>query len=196
VPADFFTHELIVGGTDAGSSLAILPTVLNHVLGTKFRVIEGYKGPPEGIIAMERGEVEGMCSAYAQFRNHDAWIREGKLRVFVRLEEAPIAELPDVPSVYADAKTDEQRQFLRFVLSSTEFGRPVVLPPDVPKDRVAALRKAFADALHDGELQAEATRMKLDMTFRPPEELERLVMGLYETPPAMVETIKKLVPNL
>jgi tripartite-type tricarboxylate transporter receptor subunit TctC len=193
--ADVRSRELIVAGA-TGSSLSIIPVVLNHVLGTKFRVIEGYKGPPEGIIAMERGEVEGMCSAYAQFRNHDAWIRDGKLRVFVRLEEAPIAELPGVPSIYADAKTDEQRQFLRFVLSSTEFGRPVVLPPDVPKDRVAALRKAFADALHDPELQAEAARMKLDMTYRPPEELERLVMGLYETPPAMVETIKKLVPNL
>ena len=170
--------------------------MLNHVLGTKFRVIEGYKGPPEGIIAMERGEVEGMCSAYGQFRNHEAWIRDGKLRVFVRLEETPIPELPDVPSIYADTRTDEQRQFLRFVLSSTEFGRPYVLPPETPRERVAIMRKAFADAVRDPELLAEAARMKLDMTYRPPNELERLVMSLYETPPAMVESIKKLVPNL
>jgi tripartite-type tricarboxylate transporter receptor subunit TctC len=193
--SDLLSQELILAGS-AGSSLSIIPSVLNHVLGTKFRVIEGYKGPPEGIIAMERGEVEGMCSAYGQFRNHEAWIREGKLRVFVWLEETPIPELPDVPSIYADTKTDEQRQFLRFVLSSTEFGRPYVMPPETPRERVETMRKAFADAVRDPELVAEAARMKLDMTYRPPEELERLVMSLYETPPAMVEAIKKLVPNL
>ena len=79
---------------------------------------------------------------------------------------------------------------------STEFGRPYVLPPGVPADRVAVLRKAFADTLSDPELIAEAARMKLDMTYRPPGELERLVASLYETPPAMIEAIKKLVPNL
>jgi tripartite-type tricarboxylate transporter receptor subunit TctC len=192
---DLFSQELIVSAA-AGTSLSTVPTVLNHVLGTKFRIIEGYKGIADSIIAIERGETEGMCSAYGQFRNHEHHFRDGKLRVLARAEEAPLAELPNVPSIYDHARTAEQRQFLRFVLSSTEFGRPYVLPPDVPADRVALMRKAFADALKDPELVAEADRMKLDMTFRPPGDLERLIASLYETPPAMIETIKKLVPNL
>jgi tripartite-type tricarboxylate transporter receptor subunit TctC len=192
---DLFANELIVAAA-AGSSLSIVPTVLNHVLHTKFRIVEGYKGIPDSILAVERGEVEGMCSAYGQFRNHEHHIREGRLRVLARAEETPIPELPDVPSIYDRVRTGEQRLFLRFVLSSTEFGRPYVVPPGVPADRVAILRKAFADAVRDPDLVAEAGHMKLDMTYRPPAELERLVMGLYETPLAMIEAVKKLVPNL
>jgi tripartite-type tricarboxylate transporter receptor subunit TctC len=196
-PADLFTQELIVGGASAGTSLSIIPTVLNHVLGTKFRVIEGYRGGiSEVIVAMERGEVEGVCSAFGQFRNQERQIREGKLRVLLRAEEAPIVEIPDVPSIYDHARTDAQRQSLRFVFSSTEFGRPYLLPPEVPRERVEILRRAMAAAVKDPELLAEADKMKLDMTYRPPEELERLVAELYKTPREMVETIKKLVPNL
>jgi tripartite-type tricarboxylate transporter receptor subunit TctC len=189
-----FERELIVGSS-AGASLSIIPTILNHVLATKFRIVEGYKGPPDVLIAMERGEVEGICSSYAQFRAQEPLIRAGKLRVLLRAEEAPVPELKHVPSVYEYARTEEQRRFLRFVLSSTEFGRPYVLPPGTPPDRVAALRQAFAEAVKDPELVAEAGKMKLDMTFTPPEQLKQLLARLYETPPAMIDAVKKLVPN-
>jgi tripartite-type tricarboxylate transporter receptor subunit TctC len=85
---------------------------------------------------------------------------------------------------------------MRFIFSSTEFGRPYVLPPEVPPERVEVMRKAFAAALEDPALVGEAARMKMDMTYRSPERLERLVAALYETPPTLVETVKKLVPNL
>ena len=114
----------------------------------------------------------------------------------MRAEEAPIPEIPDVPSIFDFAKTAEQRQLMRFVFSSTEFGRPYVFPPDVPQDRVAMMRKALAERCKDPALVAEAARIKLDMTYRPPDHLERLVANLYETPPALIETVKKLVPIL
>jgi tripartite-type tricarboxylate transporter receptor subunit TctC len=85
---------------------------------------------------------------------------------------------------------------MRFIFSSTEFGRPYVLPPEVPPERVEVMRKAFAAALEDPGLVDEAARMKMDMTYRSAERLERLVATLYETPPALIETVKKLVPNL
>jgi tripartite-type tricarboxylate transporter receptor subunit TctC len=195
-PADLFTHELIVAGSGAGSSLSILPTVFNHVLGTKFRVIEGYKGTTDAVLAMERGEVQGVCATYGQFRIYEQLLREGKIRFILRAEEAAIPELEKVPSIFDFAKTDAQRQLMRFVFSSVEFGRPYVLPPNTPKERVDVLRKAFAATVHDPELVAEADRLKLDMTYRSPEDLERLVTNLYETPPEMVETVKKLVPNV
>jgi tripartite-type tricarboxylate transporter receptor subunit TctC len=195
-PADLLTTELIVGGGGSGSSLSILPTVFNHVLGTKFRVVEGYKGTNDTVIAMERGEVEGVCATYGQFRVHERALKEGKLRLILRAEEAPIAAVPEVPSIYDLAKTDEQRQLMRFVFSSVEFGRPYVLPPDSPPALVALMRKAFADAVNDPDLVAEAERLKLDMTFRPPDDLVKLVDNLYKTPPAIIDTVRKLVPNI
>jgi tripartite-type tricarboxylate transporter receptor subunit TctC len=77
-----------------------------------------------------------------------------------------------------------------------EFGRPYVFPPDVPKDRVEAMRKAFAAVATDPEMLAEAGKIKMDMTFHSPEQLEKLVAALYATPPDLIETVKKLVPNL
>jgi tripartite-type tricarboxylate transporter receptor subunit TctC len=195
-PTDLFTQEFIVGGAGAGSSLNILPTVFNHVLGTKFRLIPGYKGTTDTVLAMERGEVQGACASYGQFRIYEQLIRDGKLIFLLRAEEEPIPEIPDVPSIFDYAKSDEQRALMRFIFSSTEFGRPYVLPPDVPQERVEVIRKAFAAALEDPALVGEAARMKMDMTYRSPERLERLMADLYDTPPALIETVKKLVPNL
>jgi tripartite-type tricarboxylate transporter receptor subunit TctC len=194
--ADIFTHELIVGGSGAASTLSIVPTVLNHVIGTKFRIIEGYKAAQSVLLAIERGELEGVCSSYSQFRTFDRLFTEGKLRYLFRVEEAQIPDRPELPTIFDQVKTDEQRQLMRFVFSSVEFGRPYVFPPEVPKDRVEIMRKAIADTARDPELLAEADKMKLDMAYRPPEHLERLIANLYETSPAMIETVKKLVPNL
>jgi tripartite-type tricarboxylate transporter receptor subunit TctC len=194
--ADLFTHELIVGGSGAASTLSIVPTVLNHVLGTRFRIIEGYKAAQDVLLAIERGEVQGVCSSYSQFRSYDRLFREGKLRILFRVEEAALPDRSDVMSIFDSARTEEQRQLMRFVFSSVEFGRPYVFPPGVPEDRVELMRKAIAATAQDPELLAEAEKMKLDMAYRPPQHLERLVANLYATPPALVETIRKLVPNL
>jgi tripartite-type tricarboxylate transporter receptor subunit TctC len=195
-PADLMTQELIIAGGGAGSSLSIVPTVLNHVLGTKFRVIEGYKGITDAALAIERGEVQGVCMSYAQFNNYQTLIRDGKLRILFHAEETPVPELPNVPSIYAQAKTDAQRQLLRFVFSSVEFGRPYVFPPEVPQDRVDAMRKAFVAVAQDADMLAEAAKIKMDMTFHSPEHLRKLVESLYQTPPELIDTVKKLVPNL
>jgi tripartite-type tricarboxylate transporter receptor subunit TctC len=170
--------------------------VLNHVLGTKFRIIEGYKAAQDVLLAMERGELQGVCSSYSQFRSHERLFREGKLHILFRVEEAALPDRPDVPTIFDQAKTDEQRQLMRFVFSSVEFGRPYVFPPDVPKERVEIMRAAIAEAARDPDLIAEAERMKLDMAYRAPEHLERLIANLYRTSPATVEAVKKLVPNL
>ncbi len=194
-PADLFTHEFIVGAAGATSSLAILPTVLNKVLGTKFRIVEGYQGMGDTVLAIVRGELQGECASYQQFRVDGQLFRDGKLLFLLRAEEAPIPEVPNVPSIFDYAKTDEQRELMRFVFSSTEFGRPYVFPPEVPKDRVDIMRKAIAAAAHDPQLVAEAAKIKMDMTYTPPEHLEQLVAKLYATPPRLIETIKQILPT-
>ena len=82
------------------------------------------------------------------------------------------------------------------LISSVEFGRPYVFAPEVPKDRVEAMRKAFADVATDPEMLAEAGKSRIDMTYHSPAHLERLVQSLYQTPPELIEVVKKLVPNL
>jgi tripartite-type tricarboxylate transporter receptor subunit TctC len=107
-----------------------------------------------------------------------------------------MAEVPGAPSIFDYAKTEEQRQLMRFIFSSTEFGRPYIFPPDVPKDRVQFMREAIARVVKDPELLAEAAKGKLDMSYRSPEKLEKLVNQLYETPPALIEQLKSISPNL
>ena len=194
--ADIFTTELITGSVGAGSSTSIVPTVLNRVLGTKFKMIEGYRGAQDILLAIERGEVQGVCMSLGQFRSHEQKFKDGKLRYLIRAEESPLPSVPDIPSVYGFAKTDEQRQLMRFIFSSTEFCRPYLLPPEVPKDRVQFMRDAVAAAAADPELLAEANKMKLDMVYRPPDHLARLVAQLYATPPELIAAVKKISPNL
>ena len=193
---DIFTTELIVGSNGAGNSTNILPTVFNHVLGAKFRLIEGYKGTPDIVLAIERGEVDGVCSSFGQFRGNDEAFRTGRLRVLFRAEEAQMKEIPDAPSIYDFAKSDAQKDFMRFVFSSTEFGRPYVYPPDAPPARIALMRKAIEDAAKDPELMAEAARSQIDMTWREPQHLTELVKKIYDTPPDMIAKVKELIPNM
>jgi tripartite-type tricarboxylate transporter receptor subunit TctC len=194
--ADLFRTELLTGGVGVGSSTSIVPTVLNRVLGTKFKMIEGYRGAQDILLAIERGEVQGVCMSLGQFRSHEQKFKDGKLRYLLRAEESALPGVTDVPSIYEFAKTNEQKQLMRFIFSSTEFGRPYLMPPEVPKDRVQFMREAIAAAVKDPELLAEAARIKLDMVYRQPEHLERLVAQLYETPRDVIEKAKSISPNL
>jgi tripartite-type tricarboxylate transporter receptor subunit TctC len=190
---DVFDRELIVPGGGPSSAMSLIPTILNHVLGAKFRIVEGYRGFPDGMLAMQRGEVEGICSNYSGIAVHDDLIRSGKITFLFHTEDTPLAEQPEMPSIYPFVKTEEQAQLVRFVFSSVEFGRPYVFAPGVPADRVATMRTAFKAAVADPDLLAEATKANLDMSFQSAERLAALVDKLYATPPQALEVIKKLV---
>ncbi len=191
---DVFSREFVVAGSGAGSSLSIVPTVLNRVLGARFRVVEGYQGPPDAWLAMERGEIDGFCSSINQFMSRIEDIRAGNARLLLRAEETPLPDFPDVRSIYEFVKTGGQRDLLRFVFASVEFGRPYVLPPDTPADRALALRAAFEATLDDPDLLAEARASRIDMTPRPAAELVSLLDKLYSTPQETLETVAKLIP--
>jgi tripartite-type tricarboxylate transporter receptor subunit TctC len=194
-PEEVFTREVIVAGSGAGSSLSIVPAALNNLLGAKFKVVEGYQGSADAMLALERGEVDGICHTHGVFQSHHAqMVKDGALKILFHVEEADFHENPSIPSIYKFAKTEKQKQMLRFLFSSTEFGRPYVAPPGTPPERVAALRKAFADALKDPALIEEARKSAVDMTYRPPEELEKLVAALYATPKETIQELEKIVP--
>ena len=194
--ADLFKTDLLTGAAGTGSSTDIVPTVINRVIGMRFKMVQGYRGAGDILLAVDRGEVHAVCMSLGQFRTSEQKFKDGKLRYLLRAEESALPGVPNVPSVYDFTKTDEQRQLMRYVFSSTEFGRPYLFPPGVPKDRVQFMRKAIEAAAKNPELIAEAAKMKLDMVYRPPEHLEQVVAHLYETPPETVELAKKISPNL
>jgi tripartite-type tricarboxylate transporter receptor subunit TctC len=194
--ADVFKTDLLTGAAGAGSSTDIVPTVIDRVIGARFKMVQGYRGAGDILIAIDRGEVHAVCMSLGQFRTSEQKFKDGKLRYLLRAEESPLPSVPDVPSVYDFAKTDEQKQLMRFIFSSTEFGRPYLFPPGVPKDRVDFMRKAIERAAKNPELLAEAGKMKLDMVYRPPEHLEEVVKSLYATPAALIERAKQISPNL
>jgi tripartite-type tricarboxylate transporter receptor subunit TctC len=190
---DMFAHELIVPGGGPSSALSLLPMTINHVLNTKFKIVEGYKGFADAMLAVQRGEVEGICNTYGQVIAHEELNGERKLNILFTSEET--TPRPDIPSIFRFVKTDAQAQLLRFVFSSTEFGRPYVFPPDVPADRVAAMRDAFRAALADRDLLQEAAKANIDMALRPPDELMVLIEKLYATSPQVLEAARKLMPG-
>jgi tripartite-type tricarboxylate transporter receptor subunit TctC len=194
--ADVFAKEVIIGSVAPGNSTHILPTVFNNVLGTKFKIIQGYKGTADIVLAIERDEVQAVCASWGQFRPNVEAFQNGRLKLLFSAEEGVNPEIPNAQSIYTFAKTEQQKQFMRFVFASTEYGRPYVLPPGVPAERVAVLRKALADAVEDPELIAEAEKGKIDMAFRPPEELERVTKALFDTPADLIENVKKLLPDI
>jgi tripartite-type tricarboxylate transporter receptor subunit TctC len=154
----------------------------------KFKLIEGYKGSNDALIAVERGEVDGICSTIEGIEGaRDGWVADGKLKPLFNMERKPVPELK-APSVFEFAKTDEQLQILGFYGSTMEFGFPLVAPPGVPADRVEALRRAHDAAVKDPAFLAEVAKAKMKSVPVTGEELAQRMSELVATPS---ETIKK-----
>jgi hypothetical protein len=181
---DLFTKELTVGGTGTSSDTDQFPRVLNGVLGTHFKIVEGYPGGNDVVLAMERGEVAGRCGwSWSSVKStHKSWIDDKRMMVLIQLSLAKHPELPDVPLVMDFAKTDEQRQILKLAFARNVMGRPYLAPPGVPADRLAALRKGFMGTMTDKEFLAEAEANKFEINPVSGEELEALVKEVYRTP--------------
>jgi hypothetical protein len=159
----------------------------------KFKVVEGYVKPQDVQFAMERGEVQGLCSTVQSFRNfRPEWLRSGTARVLFTLERDPVSWVK-APTIYKFVKTDEQRKILDYFSSSIEFGRPLLLPPGVPSARVQMLRRAFDATLKDPQFLAEADKHRFDVTPRTGEELTALIKAASETPPEIIERVARII---
>jgi tripartite-type tricarboxylate transporter receptor subunit TctC len=142
---------------------------------------------------MESGELDGLCTTAQSFRNfRPDWIKSGVVRVLFTLEREPVSWL-DAPTVYKFVKTQEQRLTLDFFSSSIELGRPLLLPPEVPPERVGALRRAFDATVNDPQFREEARRMGLEITPRSGETLQALIQAAKDTPPEIIERVAKII---
>jgi tripartite-type tricarboxylate transporter receptor subunit TctC len=189
---DMFSKEVAVGGTGTSADTDQFPRVINGVLGTRFKIVEGYPGGNDVVLAMERGEVQGRCgwSWSSVLSTHKAWLDEKKMLVLVQLSLVKHPDLPDVPLIMDFAKTDEQRAILKMVFARNVMGRPFVAPPNLPAERVATLRQAFMDTMTDKDFLADADKTKLEINPVPGADVEQLVKEVYATPPDIIAKAK------
>jgi tripartite-type tricarboxylate transporter receptor subunit TctC len=186
--ADLKTRETLVASTGPLSQAEINSTMLNGVVGTKFKLIRGYKGSAEAALAVERGEADGTLMPWQFLKSaHADWVSEGKISIVARYVRHAIVERPDVRSVYDLAETEEQRSVLALFLGADEMGHPVAMPPGVPRERVEAVRLALAMMVKDPEFLADAVKRKLDLMPGGAAELEKTVAEAFGATPAAIE---------
>lgn len=187
---DLFQKELLVGGAGAGTAVTMTPLLLGNALGMKFKLIEGYGSSNGVMLAIERGEVQGICQTYTAIQNgHDAWLKDGRFKILFNMEKNPIPGV-DAPTIYKFTKTQEQRDIIGLYNSSVELGRPVVAPPGVPQDRITVLRRAFDATIKDPAFKEDADKQKLEINALTGEQLTELINDLMKTPPSLSEKME------
>jgi hypothetical protein len=182
---DIRSKEIVVGAQAPGTTQYDYPMLVNHLFGFKFKVITGYESTPKIHLAMESGEVQGNgASNWSTLKALNAsWIAEKKIKILAQWALRKHPDLTDVPMVLDLAKNDRDRQALLLALARLEFGRPFFLPPNVPADRVAALRLAFDATMKDKEFLADAEKVKIDIDPLSGEEVAALVEQVARTSP-------------
>jgi len=190
---DLKARGMIVGGTGPGADTDTFPRVLNNILGTKLRLITGYPGGSDVVLAMERGEVEGRCGySYSSLVSQRGdLLEENKVRILMQMSTSKHPAIPDVPLVMDIAETDRDRKVLAMVFSPQAMGRPFVAPAGVPEDRVAALRAAFDATMTDPEYIADVEQQGLDLAPVSGEEIQALVLDMYDQPQDIIDSAKE-----
>ncbi len=192
---DLMTHELSTAATGTGSNGFIFPNAMNIVLGTKFKIVLGYRSSPEADLAMERGEVAGRAgfSLSAIKQEHPDWIADKQVSVLVQAGAEREKEFPDVPLMQELAKTPEARQILTLISSPVALGRPFFTTPDTPPERVAALRDAYAATMADKDFQAEADQLKLDVKPMSAAQVTQIVDATINISPELIAKAKAVL---
>jgi tripartite-type tricarboxylate transporter receptor subunit TctC len=190
---DLLTTQLLVGSS--GPSSDFMTIFLNNVIKTKMKIVTGYRSATEVYLAVERGEVEGRVSnGWSGDKGIVApWVRDGRARLLVAITLKKSLELPDLPLITEFVHNSKDRQVMDLILAGGLWGRPFALPPNVPADRVAALRKAFVDMTKDADFLAEAKKLDLDLDVMDGAQLDDILRKAYASPPEIVEAARKAI---
>lgn len=195
--ADAMKTELIVGATADGGSTQDYALVLSELTGAKLKIVRGYKGSKDIILATERGEVHGLCGyAWTSLKTQNpTWVTEKKVNVLLQFAVDPDPELKamGVPMIWDFVKSDDDRKLVDLLVAQQVFGRPYVAPPGIPEARVKALRAAFAATMQDKGYLADAEKLGLEVAWGSGEEVQKLVDNVFATPPAVVARLVKLM---
>jgi len=178
-----------------GSTTVLFPTALNAYAGAKFKLIRGYSGTNEILLAMERGEVE-IVGAYGLpgiLVSHPGWINGGEATIIYQASVKRSRLLPNVPTLPELAQSDEGRNVLRAAASTGDIGRSILTTADVPPERLAALRAAFQAMLKDPDFLAECEKRNLMVDGAPGEEIDQIVQETLRLPPQVAEKIGQMM---
>src|SRR5215831_17497155 len=201
IPATFrdmltkVSKELVFGSAGPAAISHQHPLVLKNVLGAGLRVIAGYDGQKEVNLAMQRGEVHGACGLFASSIKTQ-WlpdVKAGRLKLFVQMGPKTTTEFGEVPDVFDFVQSDEDRKVLELHFKQTILGRPFAASPNLPKERLAVLRKAFLDTMKDREFLADAEKMNLDIDVATAEEVETLLREFASYPKPVIEKAKAAI---
>ena len=191
---DAKAREVILGGTGVASGIVIIPAVMNKLLGTKFKIVTGYRTSEDVNLGLERGEVQarafGIDSITSQ---HPDWIAEHKVTFLAQAGARRDKRMADVPLLTELAKTDEQHQMFALVSSAPALGQPYVAPPGVPPERLALLRQAFAASLKDPGFLAEVEKIRFNVEPMSAEDVARIVHETTHAPADIVAKTKAAV---
>jgi tripartite-type tricarboxylate transporter receptor subunit TctC len=183
-----------MGATTSSADNYILPTLVNRLLGTKMHVVTGYVGQNEINLAVERGEVQGNNTGLSNITvNRADWLRDGKVRILLQFGAMRLAALPDVPTAIELASAEEDRAMLRFYAVKFTMARPLAAPPEVPPERLAALRAAFDATMKDPKYIEDAQRIGLDINPLGGEEIAAQIRQVQTTPEAVVARLRALL---
>jgi len=189
------TRELVVGATGPAGDTYQFPKIANGVLGTKFKIISGYPGGNDVDLAMERGEVQGRCgwSWTSVKATHRPWLDRKLINLIFQMGLAKHPDLPDIPLIMDFARTEEERAIFKLMFARQVMAWPFVSPPGVPRERVDALRKAFADTVSDRDFLADANKGNFEIRPVAGEEIQKLMADIHETPPAVAQKAVRML---
>lgn len=188
--------EIAMGSTGAGAETAIFPTVINSVLGTRFKVIAGFKGMADIFLAMERGEIHGVSTVYGSVQGlKPEWIKESKASFVARIAATRAKEQPTVPSILEFARTPEEKEILEFLTLSNSIGRSITAPPGVPPAQMAVLRKAFDETVKSAEYLRETVDKGIEVNPISGVEVQKDVARLIAMPRSTVEKVQRALSS-
>ena len=192
--ADVTKRETAVASSGIGTDGYTYPTVLNNLLGTKFKIVLGYQSGKEMALALERKEVDGRGSwSWSSFKREAmARLQSGEYVVLLQMATVKSPELPDVPLVLEFAKDEEQKQILELLLAGQSMAWPYFVASAVPADQVTLLRRAFDATLKDSEALADANKLQIDIEGVTGEEIAVLINKLYALPKPIVQKVREL----
>lgn len=183
--------EVVMGAFNKASNPYTNAMVINNIVGTKFKIITGYKGGAKVRLAIEKGELHGWCGQYLGWKTRKPeWLRTGKIVHLVQLASKRSPDMPNVPLLSEFAKTDEEREMLTFVQSSPD-DRAMGVPPGVPADRVAALEKAYQATMRDPAFLADAKKLKLEIDPISAKEIQDFEERIMKMKPELIARLKK-----
>ena len=189
---DVRKQEMVIAGTGAGSDTNIWAIIINNLLGTKFKLVSGYPGTQETILAIERGEVQGRIISLSALKTAKPdWLRDGNTNFLLQLALEKSSELPDVPLIFDLLTSEEDRQMISLLVGPTAMSRPFAAPPGLSPGKAALLRRAFDATVKDTEFLAEAARIQADVAPTTGEDVQNIVARMYATPRPVIERIKK-----